>query len=369
MSTLTHKKVNTVDLFNAVKLGPIELANRMVMAPMTRNRAAPGNLPQAINAKYYAQRAAAGLIITEATQVSRQGIGYPNTPGLHNQEQVQAWRTVTDAVHAKGGKVFVQLFHVGRISHPTLQDDGALPVAPSAIKPDGEAITYEGPQAYVTPRALATEEIPAIVAQFSESARLAQQAGFDGIEIHAANGYLIDQFLRDGSNQRQDAYGGGPAQRARLLLEILEAVIAVWGPAGVGVRLSPLNPFNSMRDSNPAETFAYVANALNALPLAYLHVIESGNKLAGPNFDTGLLRQQYQGVYIANGGYDLERAQLALQNGSADLVAFGALFLANPDLPQRLETHADLNSPDPNTFYGGDETGYTDYPFLDTQGD
>jgi len=261
-------------LFQPVQVGPYRLANSLVMAPLTRNRAGAGNVPQAMNVEYYTQRASAGLIITEATQISPQGVGYPNTPGIHTREQVDGWRQVTDAVHQRGGRIFLQLWHVGRISHPSLQPNGALPVAPSALKPEAQAFTYEGLQSFVTPRALETTEIPGIVEQFREGARYALAAGFDGVEIHAANGYLLDQFLRDSTNHRTDAYGGSLENRARLLLEVTDAVTGVWGTDRVGVRISPVNAFNSMYDSQPDVTFGYVADRLSKFGLAYLHVVE-----------------------------------------------------------------------------------------------
>ena len=357
-----------IDLLSPVKLGPYDLPNRIVMAPMTRNRAEEGNRPGPMNVTYYAQRASAGLIVTEATQVSPQGVGYPNTPGIHTPEQIAGWRLVTDAVHARGGRIFLQLWHVGRISHPSLQPGGALPVAPAAIQPAGTAYTYEGPKTFVTPRALATEEIPGVVAQFRTGAENALQAGFDGVEIHAANGYLIDQFLRDGTNRRTDRYGGSVENRARFLFEVVEAVTEVWGPGRVGVRLSPLGAFNDMRDSDPAALFGYVAERLSDYPLAYLHMIEiDEDDWRRPEFDFGRLRRRYRGLYIANGGYDRERASRAIQDGEADLIAFGRLFLANPDLPERFRQNAPLNTPDPSTFYGGGERGYIDYPALESQ--
>jgi N-ethylmaleimide reductase len=281
------------DLFAPFDLGPYTLANRMVMAPLTRNRAGPGNVPQALNAAYYAQRASAGLIITEATQVSPQGLGYPDTPGIHSPEQIDGWRRVTEAVHARGGLIFLQLWHVGRISHPSLQPDGAVPVAPSAIRPEGQAATYDGMQDFVTPRALATDEIPGIIDQYRTAARNALSAGFDGVEVHAANGYLLDQFLRDGSNRRDDGYGGPIANRARLLLEVTEAVAKVWGANRVGIRISPVNGFNSMSDSDPDGTFGYVAQALNRFGLAYLHVVERSfsSEQPEPTYDRRRLRE------------------------------------------------------------------------------
>jgi N-ethylmaleimide reductase len=366
MSLKNEKKVtkpNLPGLFDPLNLGPFEMANRIVMAPMTRNRAGDGNAPTELNAAYYGQRSGAGLILTEATQVSPQGIGYPNTPGIYTPEQIAGWRKVTDTVHQRGGRIYLQLFHVGRISHPSLQPDNATPVAPSAIRPAGQAFTYQGLQPYVTPRALATNEIPGVVTQFQRAAENAVQAGFDGIELHAANGYLIDQFLRNGTNKRTDPYGGPIEKRARFLFEVIDAVVKVWGNKRVGVRVSPLGAFNDMYDSNPEITFGYVVSRLNAYDLAYLHVIE-GNEKRSPEFDLRTLREAYRGVYIANGGYDRERAEAAVKSGAADLVAFGKPFVANPDLPVRFARNAPLNSPDPATFYGGDEHGYTDYPAL-----
>ncbi len=355
-----------MNLFTSIKLGDIELHNRMVMAPLTRNRAGDGNVPQDMNVKYYEQRASAGLIITEASQISPQGVGYPATPGIHSSEQIEGWKRVTDAVHKQGGCIVLQLWHVGRISHPSLQPEGRLPVAPSAIKPDGEAVTYEGMKPFETPRALELAEIPGIIEQYRLAAKNARQAGFDGVEIHAANGYLLDQFLRDGSNKRTDAYGGSLENRARLLMEVTQAVVDVWGGGAVGVRISPLNPFNSMSDSDPQKTFDYVAEQLNQFDLAYLHVVEIAMEGAAevPDFDFTQLRKSFNASYIANGGYTRERAESALASGGADLVAFGVLFLSNPDLPERFAKNLSLNEPDVSTFYGGSETGYTDYPFY-----
>ena len=356
-----------IDLFTPIQMGPYTLPNRIVMAPMTRNRAAAGNVPHELNVEYYRQRASAGLIITEASQISPQGVGYPATPGIHSAEQVAGWRHITEAVHAQGGHIFLQLWHVGRISHPSLQPGGALPVAPSAIKPAGEAITYEGPQAYVEPRALELDEIPALINDYLVAAENALDAGFDGVEIHAANGYLLDQFLRDGSNQRTDKYGGAIKNRVRLLLEVTEAVTAVWGGGRVGIRISPLQPFNDMYDSNPEALFSYVVQQMNNFELAYLHVTEMGKEspgTAGPAFDLLKLRDIYRGIYMTNAAYDRERANAALAAGEADLVAFGMLYIANPDLPERFAQNAPLNTPNPDTFYGGDAEGYTDYPAL-----
>jgi len=355
---------DTPDLFTPLRLGELELPNRIVLAPLTRNRAGPGNVPQAMNTTYYVQRASAGLIITEASQISPQGVGYPATPGIHSEAQVAGWRALNEAVHAAGGRIFLQLWHVGRISHPSLQPDNGLPVAPSAIRPQGDAITYQGPQPFQTPRALGGDEIAAIVADYARAARHARDAGFDGVEIHAANGYLLDQFLRDGTNHRRDAYGGSIENRMRLLNEVVAAVTAVWGGARVGVRLSPENSFNDIRDSQPQQTFNAVADMLRAHTLCYLHVVEGDLMSGARELDYLQLKRRFGGIYMANAGYDFERASRALGAGTADLVAFGRLFLANPDLPARFAQRAPLNEPNPDTFYGGDERGYTDYPSL-----
>lgn len=357
-----------IDLFTPLALGPLTLPNRMAMAPLTRNRSTPEGVPHALNVEYYRQRAGAGLLITEATCISPQAIGYPLTPGIWSDAQVAGWKTITGAVHEAGGRIFCQLWHVGRVSHPSLQPDGQLPLAPSAIAPAGQAVTYQGMQDFVTPRALETAELPGIVAQYRHAAAQAKAAGFDGIEVHAANGYLLDEFLRDGSNQRGDAYGGSIDNRARLLLEVVEAVCEVWSANRVGVRLSPIQPFNDMRDSDPKATFSRVVERLNRFGLGYLHLTEIGKDApgaAGPHFDPLELRDLWQGVLMTNGGYDRDSANAVLAAGRADLVAFGALFIANPDLPARFRAGAPLNTPDPATFYGGDAHGYTDYPFMD----
>ena len=352
-------------LFSPLTIGELELSNRIVMAPMTRNRAGDGNVPQAINATYYRQRAGAGLIITEASQVSPQGQGYPATPGIHSAEQAAGWRDVTDAVHEAGGRIFLQLWHVGRISHPDWQPGGAKPVAPSAIKPEGEKVfSATGPADPVTPRALETSEVPEMVEQFRHGAVRAAEAGFDGVEIHAANGYLIDQFLRDGTNHRKDRYGGSVENRGRFLREVTEAVIGAWGPERVGVRLSPANRFNRMHDSDPQASFGHYAEMLSDYGLAFLHVVETDETEAG--FDFVEFRRRYDGRYMANAGYTRERGEQAIESGHADLVSYGTLYLANPDLPARFRADAELNEPDEATFYGGDAAGYTDYPRLKT---
>lgn len=365
-------------IFEPYALGPYKLKNRMVMAPLTRSRAGqPGNVPTDLNALYYAQRASAGLIISEATQVSQQGQGYAWTPGIHTPDQVVGWRSVAEAVHRTGGLIFMQLWHVGRISHPALQPDGQLPVAPSAIRPSGTAFIVnergEGEMVpFVTPRALAIEEMPYIVKQYAHGASNALHAGLDGVEIHAANGYLLDQFLNTSSNHRTDEYGGPVENRARLLMEVMEAVCRVWGSQRVGVRLSPLGSFNDMGDDDPEALFGHVAEQLNRFNLAYLHIVEPemARDPASPSFDPRgpammeLIRAKYSGTLIVCGGYDCRKAVACLEEGRADLVAFGRLFIANPDLPERFRQNAELNPPDESTYYGGGAKGYVDYPTL-----
>jgi len=358
-------EASTIDLFTPLALGDLTLPNRIVMAPLTRNRTGEGNVPTALNVEYYTQRASAGLIITEASQISPQGIGYPATPGIHNDEQEAGWRQVTDAVHAKGGRIFIQLWHVGRISHPSMQPDNAQPVAPSAIRPEGDAVTYEGMQPFETPRALTIEEIPGVIADYVAAAQRGRDAGFDGVEIHSANGYLLDEFLCDGTNTRTDAYGGSVENRMRLLDEVITAVSTVWPTSRIGVRLSPENRFNDIQDSQPQITFGAVVDMLCGHQLAYLHVVE-GDMLGGESHvDYTGLRHRFKGLYMANNGYTQARAEQALQQGDADMVAFGKLYIANPDLPERFAQGASLNKPDPDTFCGGDARGYTDYPSLE----
>jgi N-ethylmaleimide reductase len=333
----------------------------------------PGNIPHALNATYYTQRASAGLIIAEATQVSQQGQGYPGTPGIHSEAQVEGWKLVTEAVHKAGGKIFLQLWHVGRISHPSHQPNGELPVAPSAIRPSGGTFSADWqPVAFETPRALETSELPGIVADYRRGAENAKKAGFDGVEVHGANGYLLDQFLQDGSNQRADQYGGSIENRARLLLEVVDQAIAVWGAGRVGVRLSPYGTFNDMSDSNPVALFTYVLGQLSARKIAYAHIIEPRSSSAGSQdgnianapHTAEIFRKAFTGTLISAGGYNRAEALKAVQDGTADAVAFGRLFISNPDLPKRLQIDADINSYDRNTFYGGAEKGYTDYPTV-----
>lgn len=367
MATHIPDPAQPPDLFSPIQLGALNLPHRVAMAPLTRNRAGPDFVPQAMNVAYYRQRASAALIVSEATQVTPAGLGYPDTPGIYSPEQVNGWRQVTDAVHAQGGRMFLQLWHVGRISHPDLQPEGNLPVAPSAIRPAGEAMTYTGPKPFETPRALGIDELPEIVEQYRRGAENARAAGFDGVEIHNANGYLLDQFLRDGSNQREDAYGGSIDNRMRLPLEVLEAVLSVWPADRVGIRLSPSGTMNDMRDSNPRHTFGRYIRALDRYGLAYLHLMdpmESDWRHGTPGIPTHEFRPLYNGTLMVNAEYDGPTAQAAIAAGDADLVAFGRPFIANPDLPERLRRGAALNTPDPSSFYGGDERGYTDYPAL-----
>jgi len=353
------------DLFSPVKLGSIAMSNRMVMAPLTRNRSSMEGVPQDINVTYYEQRATAGLIITEATPISPMGHGYPLLPGIYTDAQVDGWKKVTDAVHAKGGKIVIQLWHVGRISHPSLLN-GATPVAPSAVKPAGKAFTFEGLVDYVEPRALDASDLPSIVADYVQASKNAIKAGFDGVEIHSANGYLLDQFLRDGSNQRSDIYGGSIENRTRFLMEVTKAVVEAIGSDKVGLRLSPVNPFNDMKDSNPQALFNYVTEQLNQFNLAYLHVVEGGihgGGVAEP-FDFDAMRKLCKSPYMANLSYDKERGNAAIAKGHADAVAYGVPFIANPDLVERFRQDAPLNEADSKSFYGGTEKGYIDYPTL-----
>jgi N-ethylmaleimide reductase len=355
-----------INLFTPVQLGSYTLPNRIVMAPMTRLRAID-NLPNALMATYYAQRASAGLIVTECTMISPLSLGYINCPGIYSDQQVQGWKLVTEAVHQVGGRIFLQLWHSGRVSHSALLN-GELPVAPSAIAAVGSLHTPIGKVSLETPRALETEEILCIVEQFRQGAKNALEAGFDGIELHGAFGYLIDQFLQDGSNQRTDKYGGSIENRSRFLLEVVEAVTSVLGGTRVGIKLSPSNTFYGMQDSDSQATFTYVIDALNAFNLAYLHLMEPNevdlqNRPVMQNL-APYYRQIYKGTLITNGGYVRETGDAILSSGNADLVSYGKLFIANPDLPKRLQLNAELNTPDPKLFYAPDEKGYTDYPFL-----
>jgi len=349
-------------LIEPTTVGALNVPNRVVMAPMTRNRA-PGTIPTDLMATYYRQRAGAAFIVTEATQVAPLGQGYPSTPGIHSDEQVDAWRRITGVVHDAGGRIVLQLWHVGRISHPSFHG-GDAPVAPSAIRPDGQTFTADGEQVpFETPRALATEEVATVVAQYRDGAANAKAAGFDGVEIHGANGYLIDQFLQSGTNHRTDRYGGSVENRGRFLLEVTEAVTDVWNADRVGVRLSPGGTFNDMHDDDPTATFGYAVQQLEAFDLAYVHGIE--NELPDGTAVSAFLRGAYDGTLIVAGGFDRASGEAALQDGRADLIGYARYFLANPDLPKRFALDAPLNEWDESTFYGGDEEGYTDYPTLD----
>ncbi|MFA6190944.1 MAG: alkene reductase [Sulfurimonas sp.] len=353
-----------MSLFSPIKIGNYTLKNRIFMAPMTRCRSIENNVPNDLMATYYTQRASAGLIISEGTQISTQGIGYPATPGIHTAEQVQGWKKVTDAVHDKEGKIFLQLWHVGRISHSSYHG-GELPVAPSAIKPSGQIYTYEGMKDFETPRALSADEIKRIIQDYADGAKNAMESGFDGVEIHSANGYLLDQFLRDGTNTRKDEYGSNIENRSRFLFEVIQAVSDKIGSDKIGVRLSPSGTFNDMKDSNPQKHFAYVCEKLNAFNLAYVHIIDAleGDIRHGANVvELSVLRDAYKGVLIANGGYDKDKGNDAIEKHLADAISFGALFLANSDLPERFKTNSALNKADTSTFYTQDAKGYIDYP-------
>lgn len=361
-------KPDTSDLFLPAQLGPYTLANRIVMAPLTRSRATEDGVPVPLMAQYYAQRASAGLIIAEATNISPQGRGYAFTPGLYTPQQVEAWQPVTRAVHDKGGRIFVQLWHVGRISHPSLQPGAGLPVAPSAILPRGKAFTASGYQPLVTPRALNPGEITGIVSQYRAAAANALAAGFDGVEIHAANGYLIEQFLREATNRRTDDYGGTLEKRARFLLEVTAAVVDACGADRVGIRLSPMGQANdSTPDTDSRSTYLHVVERLNPFGLAYLHVIlgtAQGPRHVPGEFELQDLRRKFQGPYMANNGYDRERAILDRRYNQADFIAFGRAFISNPDLVDRLRIGARLSPADHQTFFGGGAAGYTDYPCM-----
>jgi N-ethylmaleimide reductase len=356
-------------LLTPLALGPLRLPNRVVMAPLTRARADRSGIPSRLAAEYYRQRASAGLIITEATAVSRQGTGYDNWPGCYTEEQAAAWRAVTGAVHAAGGLIFAQLFHAGRMSHPAFHG-GAAPVGPSAIAAGLAGELYDGVHPFTRPRQLGVAELAGVTGQFRAAARYALAAGFDGVEVHAANGYLLDQFLRDGANQRADRYGGTPGNRSRLLRDVTEAVIGVWGAARVGVRISPLSPTNGMTDSDPGATFSRAARDLAALQVGYLHVIEPGvngtlsdpARAESPVLGSGYFRPLFPGPIISAGGHTAGTGAARIDRGQADLIAYGQLFIANPDLPARFSLGAPLAMPQRATFYGGGAEGYTDYP-------
>ncbi len=360
----------TTNLFTPLQVGPYTLRNRIVMAPLTRSRAADGNVPHELNALYYAQRASAGLIISEATQVVPEGQGYISTPGVYSDEQVAGWKLITGAVHAAGGLIFLQLWHVGRISHVEFQPGHGAPVAPSAIVAQGQAYTSKGFEDFSMPRALDIGELPGVVAGYRTAARHAIAAGFDGVEVHAANGYLLEQFLKDKTNHRTDAYGGSIENRMRLLLEVVDAVNAEVGADRVGVRISPENKANDIDESDPFPLYMAVAKALAGKGMAYLHVIEgdmmAGNSQPETGFDYRAIKDAFGGPYMANLNFDKARAEAAIADGRVDMVAFGKLFISNPDLVTRFLLDAPLSKPDSKTFYGGDQHGYTDYPMLDT---
>ena len=359
-------------LFQPIRYGAIDAPNRIVMAPLTRTRANGDDAPHGLQQTYYGQRASAGLIVSEATHISQQGKGYAGAPGIYTDKQVEGWRGVTTAVHAAGGRMMLQLWHVGRLSHPSLQPGGGLPVAPSAIGLAGHAFTYEGPQDFVTPRALELDEIPGIIDDYRHAAKCARDAGFDGVEIHSANAYLLDQFLRDGTNHRDDAYGGPIENRARLTLEVTDAVVAIWGADRVGIRLSPSLTINGMSDSNPEPLFGYLAEQLGRRRLAYLHCVEPSDPRGDPFdriVDPQIVRRAFGGNYIANGSYTGPRARAALQAGEIDAASFGRLFIANPDLPRRLAEDLPMNPLNTARIYGGGGDGYTDYPVFDGSSD
>lgn len=371
-------------LFDSLTLGELNIPNRIIMAPLTRMRShQPGNIPTALNATYYQQRASAGLIISEATQIIPEGQGYPATPGIHSPEQINGWSLVTQAVHERGGRIFLQLWHVGRISHSSFQPDGQAPWAPSSITPQGNTLTSSGKQVpFETPRSLSATQIAHLLNQYELAAQHAQQAGFDGVEIHGANGYLLDQFLQDGSNQRVDIYGGSVENRARLLFQVIERCVKIWGKGRVGVRLSPYGTFNDMKDSDPVNLFRYVVEGICNVGLAYIHLIEprstsaggsdktdesapSTAVLFGPIIQAGSLGTKL----ISAGGYNRAEALLAIAEHKTDAVAFGRFYISNPDLVERLRENHPLTPYERATFYGGGEKGYTDYPVFSLQKD
>lgn len=358
----------TEKLFTPLAMGDLTLPNRIVMAPLTRNRAAAGDVPHDLNVEYYVQRATAGLIISEGTQVSPEGQGYLATPGIYSDAQVAGWKKVTQAVQAAGGRIFAQLWHVGRVSHTSLQPGGGQPVAPSALTAATQVFTTAGFVDASAPRALETEEVGRVVADFRKAAENAKAAGFDGVELHGANGYLVDQFLRDGTNKRTDRYGGSIENRTRFLAELLAALTQVFPANRVGVRFSPFSNFGDISDSDPMATFSAAIRCADDAGLGYVHLIEGDTGVSRDlpaGADLGVLRKLVKGAYLANNGYDRENAIAAVESGAADLVAFGRAFIANPDLVARLARNAPLNTPQQATFYGGGAEGYTDYPTLD----
>ena len=356
-------------LLQPVSLGALKLSNRVLMAPLTRNRAHPNGVPQDMAIEYYRQRASAGLIITEATQISPLGKGYLNTPGIYNDAQAMVWKKIVETVHKEGGRIVLQLWHVGRISHVSLLPNGEPPVAPSAIAAKSQTFTANGFENTSEPRALSVQDIQSTIADYVKAAKLAREIGFDGVEVHGANGYLINQFLATNSNQRTDEYGGSPEARARFLLEVVDAVSKAIGADRTGLRLSPTGKFNDIQDEQARETYTYAIKELNKRKLAYLHFVERFPGFPVDQDDEALLndlRNLWEGAYIANGDFDRDRGEVYVKEGRADAIAYGRPFIANPDLPERFAKGASLNEADQNTFYGGDEHGYTDYPFLDS---
>ncbi len=361
----------TPSLFDSYRLGDVTLSNRIVMAPLTRNRASAGLVPSPLAVDYYGQRASAGLIITEATQISATAQGYQDTPGLFTEAQVEGWKRVTDAVHAKGGHIFVQLWHVGRVSHRSLQPGGVAPLAPSAVRANTKTYVNNGFADVDEPRALTLEEIPGIVDDFRKAAANAVRAGFDGVEIHGANGYLVDQFLRDGANKRTDAYGGSIENRTRFLKEVLEATVGEIGAKRTGIRLSPVTPANDLADSDPQPLFNHVLDVVESLHPVYVHMIEGatgGPRDIVPDFDFEALRKRFSGAWMVNNGYDKAMAEQVIASGKADLVAFGKAFISSPDAVERLRRGVAFNELDRDHLYGGGAKGYTDYPTLERVG-
>ena len=350
-----------LSLFDSVSLGDMSLQNRISMAPMTRGRAGESRTPNSMMVEYYSQRASAGLLISEAVAISEQGYGWVGSPGIYTQAHVDGWKQVTEAVHLKGGRIFLQLWHTGRVSHPHFQN-GATPVSASAIAAEGEAYTPQGRDPYVVPREMTQQDIAEVIQQYATSTKLAKEAGFDGVEIHAANGYLIDQFIRDGVNQRSDAYGGSISNRLRFLMEVTEAVAGAWSADRVGVRLSPTSTFNSMSDSNPEATFTSAATALDKLGLAYLHVVDDSSKSREQDRIALKLRRFYSGTYMLNQNYEFDSGTDAIKAGYADLISYGRNYVSNPDLVERYRKGIPLSAPNSELFYQGGAKGYTDYP-------
>jgi len=359
----------STSLFDPVQFGGLSLSNRIIMAPLTRGRAGASRVPNDMMVEYYAQRAEAGLIITEATAISPQGYGWAGAPGIYTDEMELGWKRVTDTVHKRGGKIVLQLWHMGRLSHPDFQPNGEQTVAPSALKPDGFTRDAAGKKEYTVPRALEASELPGIIDDYVMATRRSLRAGFDGVEIHGANGYLLDQFVRDGSNQRTDEYGGSIENRLRFPLQVVEAVVKEAGSDRTGIRISPTNPNGGTKDSDPVKTFTSFANALSGFNLAYLHIMEpypeSGKAFPGVPYVTPDIRKAYQGNITVNGGYDLQHGNGIIDSGLAQAVAFGVPFLANPDLVRRLKMNVPLNEADPATFYSTGPEGYIDYPVME----